>query len=118
MSNKLRVRKPKHQAASKPENTNEAAAPANAEVQPEKTAPAKKAKGKVETVEELQAKIAELQRLENEKIEKQIEEVANKAGVMVGIQMTAIKLADIMLYMVNNKMTTVSLKFEVWKEKK
>jgi len=112
MSNKLRVRKPNQ--AVKPENTNETPA----EVQAEKTAPTKKKKGNGETVEELQAKIAELQRLENEKIEKQIEEVANKAGVMVGIQMTAQKLAEIMMYMVQNKMTTVSLKFEVWKEKK
>lgn len=67
-----------------------------------------------QTVEQLQERIAALQKAKVLAAEAEIEKIAESLNVTVGVVLNAGRLSEIMQWMITNGKDTVSLKFEVW----
>ncbi len=66
------------------------------------------------TVEQLQERIAALQKAKVLAAETEIEKIAESLNVTVGVILDVKRLTEIMQWMITNGKDTVSLKFEVW----
>lgn len=67
-----------------------------------------------QTVEQLQERIAALQKAKVLAAEAEIEKIAESLNVTVGVILDVGRLSEIMQWMITNGKDTVSLKFEVW----